>query len=395
MIVLLYLFFINHHWKISTSSYGSMTMRFFVLLTCFCFLLLPSISLSAQTAGNKDIEVEAYGSSPQDALLQAKRSAVEEGIGVILSSQTEVENFMLKKDVIITQAVGSVREYTLLANEQRGDNWYVKMRAVVSLDSITADLMALNILLVSMDQPRTMVLIQEENGANAETAIVDYLQGKGFDLIDPAQAAALMAKDDPFIEKAISGDPVAASKLGAENGAEYILVGTVKKSLLKNDLLSDTGMQSGQASLTAKVINCSNARIVATKSANGAAVHISPDIAMNKATDKAATNLMDNKLFEAIVTSFQDTVNNGANYELTIAGIPNYGLQKKAATLLQMTDGVVSVTKRSFSGGKLELTVMFKGNVDTLCDRIDGQSVAQTKLAITEVVGSRITAKLQ
>lgn len=278
---------------------------------------------------------------------------MEEGIGVVLSSQTEVENFMLKKDVIITQTVGSVRDYKLLAKEQRGDNWYVKMRAVVSLDSITADLMALKILLVSMDKPRTMVLIQEEGGESAETFVVDYLQGKGFDLIDPAQAAALMAKSDPFIAKAIAGDPVAASKLGAENGAEYILVGTVKKSLLSNNLLNDTGMKSGQASLIAKVINCSSGRIVATKSSTGAAVHIAPDIAQNKAAEKAAANLMDNKLFEAIVASFQDSVNNGANYELIIAGIPSYSIQKKASAVLQSTDGVVSVTKRSFQEASL------------------------------------------
>jgi len=370
-------------------------MRFLSLLLSLSLFVVPQLAAAVQTSGDKTVEVEAYGASPQDALLQAKRSAVEEGIGVILSSQTEVENFTVKKDMILTQTVGSVKEYTLLKKEQRGDNWYVKMRAVVSLDSITADLMALKILLVSMDKPRTMVLVQEENGANAETAIVDYLQGKGFDLIDPAQAAALMAKDDPFIRKAIAGDPVAAAKLGAENGAEYILVGTIKKSLLDSQILSETGMKSGQASLTAKIVNCSNGRIVATKSATGAAVHVSPDIAMNNAAAKAAGNLMDHKLFEAIVASFQDTVNNGANYELTIAGIQSYAIQKKATAILQGTDGVVSVSKRSFSGGKLELTVMFKGSVDTLCDRIDGKNIAEAQLAITEVIGSRVAAQLK
>lgn len=38
---------------------------------------------------------------------------------------------------------------------------------------------------------------------------------------------------------------------------------------------------------------------------------------------------------------------------------------------------------------------MFKGNIDTLCDRIDGKGVAETKLAITEVIGSRVVAQLQ
>ncbi len=377
-----------------------------LLLSLICVLLLISNAVfaaqstgtkatGAKLSGDKTITAEGSGASKQDALLQAKRAAIEEGIGVVLSSQTEVENFMLKKDKVITQSFGSVRSYTAIKEELKGDTWHVKISAVVSLDSITADLMALKILLVSMDKPRTMVLIQEEGGQNVESTIIDYLQSKGFDLVDPAQTAALMAKDDPFIRKAVEGDPVAAAKLGAENGAEYVVVGTVRKSLLANEVIKDTGMKSGQANLTVKVVNCSNGRIVATKSATGAAVHIADDIAKSQAAAKAATTLMDKKLFEAIVTSFQDTVNNGANYEIVISGVKSYGLQKSASKVLEDTEGVVSVSKRSFGSGKLELSVVFKGSVETFCDRVDSKVVDDAKLAVTNVAGNRIALNLQ
>ena len=375
-------------------------MKDLLLAVIFLLFLVPGAVLAAQPSttkptGDKTITAEGHGASKQDALLQAKRAAVEEGIGVVLSSQTEVENFMLKKDKVITQSFGAVRSYTTIKEEQKGDTWSVKISAVVSLDSITADLMALKILLVSMDKPRTMVLIQEEGGQNAESTVVDYLQGKGFDLVDPAQAAALMAKDDPFIRKAIDGDPVAAAKLGAENGAEYVVVGSVRKSILDNEVLKGSGMKSGQASLTVKVVNCSNGRIVATKSATGAAVHLAEDIAKSQAAAKAATTLMDKKLFEAIVTSFQDTVNNGASYEIVISGVKSYGLQKSAAKVLEDTEGVLSVTKRNFGGGKLELSVLFKGSVETFCDRIDSKVVDDAKLAVTNVAGNRVALNLQ
>ena len=367
-----------------------------VLLIVFFALFLPSVALgAAQPTGDKTIVAEGYGSSPQDALLQAKRSAVEEGIGVVLSSETEVENFMLKKDTVITQSFGAVRSYKVMKEEQKGSTWYVKISAVVSLDSITKDLMALKILLASMDKPRTMVLIQEENGQNVQSMITDYLQNKGFDLVDPAQAAALKDKDDPFIQKAVDGDPVAAAKLGAENGAEYVVVGSVRKSLMGGEVVKGTGMKSGQASLAVKVVNCSNGRIVATKTANGAAVHIADEVAMSQAAIKAAKTLMDKKLFEAIVKSFQDTVNNGANYDIVISGIKSYGLQKSATKILEDTEGVVSVTKRSFGDGKLELSVLFKGSVDTFCDRVDSKPVDNAKLLVTDVAGNRVAINLQ
>jgi hypothetical protein len=375
-------------------------MKDFLLPLLLLFLLAPLSAHGAQaqapkTSGDKTVTVEGVGADKQEALLQAKRAAVEEGIGVILTSQTEVENFMLKKDKVITQSVGAVRSYDLIKEERKGDAWHVKIKAVVSLDSITADLMALKILLAAMDKPRTMVLIQEEGGTNAESTVVDFLQKKGFDLVDPAQTAALMSKDDPFIRRAIEGDPVAAAKLGAENGAEYVVVGSVKKSVLAGEVIKDTGMKSGQASLTVKVVNCSNGRIVATKSASAAAVHIADGTAMAQAATKAATSLMDKKLFEAIIASFQDSINNGATYEVVISGVKSYSQQKNAAKILEDTEGVVSVSRRSFGGGKLELTVMFKGNAESLCDRVDSKPVDEAKLLVTNISGNRIALNLQ
>jgi len=373
-------------------------MRLLLLAVFVVTLFTPQLFYAGQaikTTGDKSVIVEGYGSSKQDALLQAKRSAVEEGIGVILTSKTEVENFVLKKDKVITQSFGAVKSYTLLKAELQDDSWYVKIKAVVSLDSIQADLMALKILLISMDKPRMMVLIQEENGHASEAAVVDYLQGKKFDLVDPAQTAVLMNKKDPFILKAIAGDPIAAARLGAENGAEYVLVGKVRKTLLDNNLLNDSGMKSGQASLTVKVVNCSNGRIVATKSATGAAIHVTEETAMEKASAKAAVTLMDKTLFEAIISSFQDTVNNGVNLEVTIIGVTSYKKQKQTAKQLEETRGVVLVTKRSFGGGKLELTVLFKGSVDTFCDRVDSSAIAKDILTVTDVIGNRIVLNLK
>ncbi len=368
-----------------------------IMLLAFWILLFvaPPLADAGQPAGDKTVDVEGYGISRPDALLQAKRSAVEEGIGVILSSKTEIENFTVKKDKVITQSFGAVKSYKILKSEQQGKGWYVQIRAVVSLDSIKADLIALKILLSSMDKPRTMVLIQEKNGKNAESTIIDYLQQKGFELVDPVQVATLMKKDNPFIQKALNGDPVAAAKLGAENGAEYIVVGSVHKTLLTSDFLNQSGMKSGQASLTVKVVNCSNGRIIATKSATGAAVHVSEDIAKSNASIKAATNLLDNALFEAIVSSFQDTVNNGANYDVVIVGVTSYRIQKKTSQAIENTEGVVSVNKRSFGKGKLELSVLFKGSVDTFCDRIDSAAVGGNKLLVTDVVGNHVVMTLQ
>jgi len=355
-------------------------------------LLFASHLYAKQTEGDITVQTEGYGISESDALLKAKRNAVEEGIGTFLISQTEVKNFELQKDVIITKTTGSVKRYDILEKKKQPDNvFYTKIKAVVSLASIKADLAALKILLESMDKPRMMVVIQEENGNFVENAILDYLNGKGFELVDTAVVAALMFKEGKLIMQAAEGDPSVAAQIGVENGAEYIIAGKAIKSL------SDTqyDMKSGQVNITTKVVNCSNAKIIASKSASGAFAHISSDTAMAKAAERAATRLMDRKLFEEIVSSFQDMVNNGITLDVTIKKVANFKVQKKIKRIIGDLSNTVTVNKRSFGGGNLKLSVLYKGNADSFSEAVDGISVNGKNLSITDIVGSSVVIHME
>src|SRR3989339_1147549 len=169
-----------------------------------CSVLLFAAGATCQQAADDVKIVEGYGlsSTQPDTLTQAKRDAIEKGIGVMLLSQTETKNFMLEKDVIITKTMGSVKKYDVLSQGKTPDGLFeIKIKAQVSLASIKADLAALKILLESMDKPRVMVLIQESRKKEiqptytaASSAIIDFLTQKEFNLIDPAQVAAMLGK---------------------------------------------------------------------------------------------------------------------------------------------------------------------------------------------------------
>lgn len=358
---------------------------------------LFSVPLCAETPdGDIIVESDGFGLSKKDALLKAKREAVEIGIGTILYSQTEIKNFELQKDVILTKTVGSVKKYDILHQEKKSDNtFHVKIQAVVSLADIKADLAALKILLESMDKPRMMVVIREKNARNSESAIIDYLTEKGVELVDPAVVASLMDKNDRLIKRAAEGDPAAAAQIGTSNGAEYILVGKVIKSTGENALLKESGLVSGQASITAKVVNCSNGKIIASKSTNSAAAHISETTARNLAAEKVGKKLMDQQLFEAIVTSFQDMVNNGMPLDVTIKQVPNFKTQKALRQTLGNLSGVVSVTKRSFGNSRLKLTIFYKGSADSFCEVVDGKTFYGKKLSVIDSAGSRVVILLR
>jgi hypothetical protein len=367
-------------------------------LAVLFFMLLWTVGPLYAQMQEKDVTIEAegYGLNKADALLKAKRAAVEKGIGTVLISETEVKNFELQKDLIITKTSGAVKRYDVLKQELQPDKvYYIRIRAVVSLDSITKDLAALKILLESMDKPRMMVVFEEENGNVAENTVLDFLSKKEFELADPAAVAALMQKDDALITRAAAGDAAAAAQLGAATGAEYVIVGRVTKDLMKNNLLAGSGMKSGQANITAKVINCSTGKIIAAKSANGAAVHVAEEIAKATATRKAAEKLMDRALFESIVASFQDMLNNGMSLDVVVKNVTNFKMQKAVRKELQGISEVVSVSKRKFGGGRLSLTVLYKGSPDAFAESVDGKKLSGKTMAVTDMAGSKVVIVME
>lgn len=371
-------------------------MKFKISVLLSLLLIFSSAIYASNQEGDIIILAEGYGSSKKDALLKAKREAIEIGIGTIIISQTEIRNFELKKDIILSRTKGSVKKYDILREERQPDDvFYLKIKAVVSLAGIKEDLAALKILLESMDKPRMMVMIQEEDGKYAENAILDYLTDKEFELVDASVVAALMQKEDSLIKRATEGDPVAAAEIGAANGAEHVIIGKVTKSLMKSALLDESGMKSIQANVTAKVVNCSNAKIIASKSANSASYHVSEDIAMVKATQKAAKSLMDRSLFEKIISSFQNSINNGITIDVTIKNVDNFKIQKAVKKVIGELPEVVSVNSRGFGQGQLKLSVVYKGDADSFGEKIDGIIAIGKKLSITDIVGDRVVIKLK
>ncbi|MFQ5560530.1 MAG: hypothetical protein ACE5FU_08105, partial [Nitrospinota bacterium] len=79
-----------------------------IVLVLLALLVSFSSVFAEGQSGDVEIEAEGLGMSKNEAILKAKRAAVENGIGTTLHSETEVKNFLLKRDVILTRTIGSV-----------------------------------------------------------------------------------------------------------------------------------------------------------------------------------------------------------------------------------------------------------------------------------------------
>ena len=104
---------------------------------------------------------------------------------------------------------------------------------------------------------------------------------------------------------------------------------------------------------------------------------------------------MDRKLFEEIVSSFQDMINNGITLNVTVRNVEDFKMQKAVREVLGELTDAVSVNKRSFGGGQLKLSVLYKGTADSFSDAVDGKTVGGKKLSVTEIAGSRVIIQLE
>jgi len=164
------------------------------------------------------------------AIAQAQRNALEQIVGVYVSSSTLVRNFQVVEDNIYTKAAGFLNAYDMI-QEKRGKSHRVQIRAQVSLVPVTDILKnsgllrkwrvgvlisssrhELDKLLRYYSQPRLMAVVD-----SVETRIGQAVSNAGFKLVDPRHLQKLRKAADP--------SSVVDAEIG--RGMDLLVTGTV------------------------------------------------------------------------------------------------------------------------------------------------------------------------
>ncbi|HDI83618.1 MAG TPA: hypothetical protein ENF18_07505, partial [candidate division WOR-3 bacterium] len=151
-----------------------------ILITLFLISQQP-----AQETGSGEVTiVEAVGDGSivqgdlakarDDAIENALRNAVEQTVGMLLSSETITKNFMTIDDRIYSRSTGYVQRYEILNEGKKNDFIYeVKVKAYVKKGMVKDDLAAIGLLLRRKNLRRMMGLTQEKNVESASGTLSD------------------------------------------------------------------------------------------------------------------------------------------------------------------------------------------------------------------------------
>lgn len=340
-----------------------------------------------------------------DAVEDALRKALEQVMGMMIESETLVENYQVLEDNIFSKTQGYIQNYEVIQEKKRDEMLYeVTVKAAVKVSNLQDDLAGITTLMRRKNMPRMMMMIEEQNIGEtpgyyafsadmntAETAIMEAFMAKGFRFIDrniiernlnQQKAAAILA-----------GNTSEAASLGRSVGAEVILTG---KALAKSTVVEvyGTTQKSQQATVSVRAIRTDTGDIIATNTAQGAYPHIDDIIGGTKAIQKACDKLSD-EIMDQILERWQSDVSSGAVIVLKVQGISGFAqLNKFKGALKYYVRGLVDVTQREWSGSFATLELNMKGNADDLAARLDGKNVEGIQVAVVGMTQNVVTVNL-
>ena len=337
----------------------------------FAIIVLSLLIILSATAFAKNVTVTGTGTTPSEAENDALRAAVENTVGILVDSETLVQNSMLINDQIYTQSRGFVNEYSVVSREQIANGWRVTINATVDdqpNSKLMNELTRLGIINVQLRNPKIAVYVPEQHlnynvgGAGGETAIVKTLLNAGFNFV--TEVGTGLNYQSPMSMN------VAQMKAAAEKfGVDIMIVGeSFSEGVgdMGNYLPGNqrTNMQACRARVEAKMFIVRTGQVIAADGKYGSAYDNSEAIAAKKALAKAGEE-MGNYFVEQITGMY--TSRQGVEVIVYGADFSKINIVQNA---LGKVNRVKNVNLSSYDGGRAVFTVMYGGSPQTLFNEL-------------------------
>ncbi len=374
-------------------------------------LVLPLATLIAAPALAQDaqsIEVEGMaavvnndiGGARDRAVDDAKRKAVEQVVGTTVTAESVAVDFQLVQDKITSRASGFVKSYEIKSQYKDGDNYVVKIKALVDARAIADETSQLFSV-----KPRVLVLIAEQNvgggsfnywwGSRAFSSEMDIMQNtliaqwqpKGFKFVDPSALRGRI-KVTKAMQRADLDTPAVLS-LGKNADADIAIVGKV--------VVTDAGvvmegvkMRSFHAVGTLRVINIDTGEILAVADDTAVSPHIDGNVG-GRAAIKALAEKVGGSLQASIMKKWTSEAAGAQSLEVVVKGaLKPAELKALTAMLTNEVRGVERVDVRKKTKDTVFLDVSFKGSSKDLSGSVEDKKFGELAIEVEEMTKAKL-----
>ncbi|PIE70767.1 MAG: hypothetical protein CSA22_06370 [Deltaproteobacteria bacterium] len=341
---------------------------------CF-FVLLVLMTLRAEASDNwVEGTGMAEGISPEavrTARNRALRNAVENAVGVMVSSVSVLKNRQLLEDRIYTNVSGYIRTWEDVNVASADGQTEVTVRARVATTALEKDLRAIRVILDAKGNPKTMVVLSERQGGLGSVSdgfcgiVADFFFSRAFEIVDSDQIKAIREAD----KQRFAADPSKAAVMGARYGAELLITGTVTFDPGKAADAYGVPVYSTHTRIHLKAIQTDTGLVVARLSGQETGWGPTPGNAGSEAAE-TIWNAKKEAFVNEILEQWRSEVLNNLELTLIISNCTPR-LRRDLLKRLRSVPGVLSLDERTYMNGISECNATVEGTViDSLEDRI-------------------------
>ncbi len=343
------------------------------------FLLLFCAAAGAAAQGDAK-EVSATGVADgkssrarDEAINDALRKAVEQGVGTFVTAELTVEQQKLVEERIFTESKGYIQGYKVVAEGARDDLYEVKVSALVKMGKLSSDLESIGLLIRKKQNPRVMVVVYSretssseymavalEGSRNAENQIESILMQKGFQVVDAGQ----VGRKKELEALLLRGDPTRAGKMARDFGAEILVDVDVRRTFSDQRMVYGRNTRFFSNEIRAKALETDTAKVLfsgyKTRPPSGEGAF--------QPLEDATAELAD-EMVAGVLERWRRDVFQAGSYQLEVSGISFNDLTRFKQGLAKIR-GVTAVQVRNFQGGHALVEVAYQGPIQELAEKI-------------------------
>ena len=359
--------------------------NFLLLMTLFMVIFLPFTSQAQErirAVGLATIYNNAVDVARDKALDNAQRNAVEEKAGVMVTSVSEIENFELKMDQILSESRGFISNYKIVSEGREGNSYKVTIDADVETGRLKDRMAAIQLIMARKSKPRLMFVLngEEKPHAMAEASMTRYFLSQGFKIVDASKS---QNKAADFA--ALSRDARILASVARQYGAEIVILVQLEDTE-KTFKMGEIEVKSHDVTISNKALNGDTGEVIATASRSEKG---DLKTAVEAAADRTAKQLR-----EEIIERWSAELTNTATIKLQISGLRHEELSRLKEKIKEQVKGLRQIYERSYARGTAELDLEIRGNVQGLAEDLAMIRIQDRRIRILETTPNRIEADL-
>ena len=343
----------------------------------------------------------------EKAIADSLTAAVQAVATDLLGEDGMVTHFPTLNQVLFDQPEQVVQEYRVLTEFKHGSTLRVLVAATIQVPKVVQQLASVGILNQNAFLPRVLYLIAEQNPEGSpsrywwsgdepgfgmttgESAMTEAMSAKGFAAVDHSQV-------QPSTQLGpVSGTPdlsnAQASGIGAQLGADIVVVGTATSRDAMNTMGADQRTFKGM--VTVRAVRTETGEEIAA--AEQSAIAVDTDaIAGGAAAIAAACKGAAEAIAGPVENAWQSSGVRPGMIEIAVTGTNNLAGFVKLRKMMTSAPGVNGIQIRSIGADQAIIAVDYPGSADELAATLIGNDFESFGIHISVIAAGRIEIEI-